>query len=149
MIGVPVPWVFVLAYLCGVAIDLAFPLRPPLEAMTAVKLFGGVLFIAGALVAGWGWMMFWKARTTRVPGKESSSLVTGGPYRFMRNPMYVGLTLAYLGEAGMLTQIWPLLFLPLVLVYLNRVVIPLEERKLKEVFGTSYDDYRLRVHRWI
>lgn len=149
MIGVPVPWVFVLAYLCGVAIDLAFPLRPPLEAMTEVKLLGGVLFLAGAVIAGWGWMMFWKARTTRVPGKESSSLVTGGPYRFMRNPMYVGLTLAYVGEAGMLTEIWPLLFLPLVLVYLNRVVIPLEERKLGEVFGTSYDDYRLRVHRWI
>jgi len=63
--------------------------------------------------------------------------------------MYVGLTLAYLGEAGMLTQIWPLLFLPLVLVYLNAVVIPLEERKLAEVFGPSYDDYRHRVRRWI
>lgn len=67
----------------------------------------------------------------------------------MRNPMYVGLTLAYLGEAGMLTQIWPVLFLPLVLIYLNRVVIPLEEQKLTEVFGSAYDDYRRRVHRWI
>ena len=149
MIAVPVPWVFVLASLCGVAIDVAFPLRPPLEMMTVVKLAGGVLFVAGAVIAGWGWIMFWKADTTRVPGEASSSLVTHGPYRYMRNPMYVGLTLAYLGEAGMLTQIWPLLFLPLVLFYLNRVVIPLEEQKLTEVFGSAYDEYRRRVHRWI
>lgn len=138
-----------MAYLCGVAIDLALPLRPPLDMMTVVKLAGGILFLAGAAIAGWGWAIFWKARTTRVPGEASSSLVTRGPYRYMRNPMYVGLTLAYLGEAGMLTQIWPVLFLPLVLIYLNRVVIPLEEQKLTEVFGSAYDDYRRRVHRWI
>jgi len=149
VIAVPVPWVFVLAYLCGVMVDLAYPLRPPLGATTGVKIAGALLFLIGAIIAGWGWVMFWKARTTRVPGNESSSLVTGGPYRSTRNPMYVGLTLAYLGEAGMLTQIWPLLFLPLVLVYLNAVVIPLEERKLAEVFGPSYDDYRHRVRRWI
>ena len=149
MTAVPVPWVFVLAYLCGVVIDLALPLRPPLETMTVVKLAGGVLFLVGAVIAGWGWIMFWKARTTRVPGESSSSLVTRGPYRYMRNPMYVGLTLAYLGEAGMLTHIWPVLFLPVVLIYLNRVVIPLEEHKLTEVFGPAYEEYRRRVHRWI
>ena len=66
--------------------------------------------------------------------RGSTTLVTSGPYRFTRNPMYVGLSLAYLGEAGLLKQIWPLLLLPLVLAYLNGTVIPVEEARLKEVF---------------
>jgi protein-S-isoprenylcysteine O-methyltransferase Ste14 len=77
------------------------------------------------------------------------SLVTSGPYRKSRNPMYVGLALAYLGEAGMLRQVWPALLLPLVLAYLNWVVIPVEEARLTEVFCEAYDSYRSNVRRWI
>ena len=63
--------------------------------------------------------------------------------------MYVGLTFAYIGEAALLHQIWPVMLLPLVLAYINWVVIPLEESKLKEVFGAEYEDYQVRVGRWI
>jgi len=63
--------------------------------------------------------------------------------------MYVGLTLAYLGEAAMLRQVWPVILLPLVLVYLNWVVIPLEQAKLTEVFGEDYERYCERVRRWV
>jgi protein-S-isoprenylcysteine O-methyltransferase Ste14 len=63
--------------------------------------------------------------------------------------MYVGLTLAYLAEAAILRQAWPLIFLPLVLAYLNYVVIPVEEAKLTEVFGDAYDRYRSSVRRWL
>jgi protein-S-isoprenylcysteine O-methyltransferase Ste14 len=63
--------------------------------------------------------------------------------------MYVGLTLAYLGEAGLLRQIWPLAVLPLVLAYLEWMVIPLEETRLLETFGEEYEAYRRRVRRWI
>jgi protein-S-isoprenylcysteine O-methyltransferase Ste14 len=75
--------------------------------------------------------------------------VTSGPYRFTRNPMYVGLTCVYLGEAGLLKQIWPVLFLPLMIAYLNWTVIPLEEGKLTEAFRGDYLEYRSRVRRWI
>jgi len=146
---VPVPWVFVLAYLCGVGLEYALPLiHPALETLAAVKVVGGVLFIAGAALAGWGWLTFRRARTTTVPGQESSRLVTWGPYRFSRNPMYAGLSVAYVGEAGMLGQVWPLLLLPFVVAYLNSVVIPVEERKLREVFGDVYEQYRRQVRRW-
>jgi len=146
---VPVPWVFVLAYLCGVGLEYALPLLDPaLKALAAVKVVGGGLFIAGAALAGWGWLTFRRARTTTVPGQASSRLVTWGPYRFSRNPMYTGLSVAYVGEAGMLVQIWPLLLLPLVVAYLNWVVIPVEERKLREVFGDVYEQYRRQVRRW-
>jgi len=146
---VPVPWVFVLNYLLGVAVHVAFPLRPAWNLPLDVDVAGVVLFVLGVALAGWGWYTFYRAGTTRVPGRPSTTLVTWGPYRFTRNPMYVGLSLAYLGEACLLHQLWPALLLPLTLVYLNLVVVPVEEAKLREVFGASYDAYRVRVRRWL
>jgi len=149
LMRVPVPWVFVLAYLAGVGLEFAYPSHTGTGPLYGVRVAGGVLFVIGAVIAGWGLLIFYRARTTTVPGKMSSKLVTRGPYRFSRNPMYVSLAIAYLGEAGILKQIWPLLFLPLTLAYLNWVVIPVEEERLTEAFGADYERYRARVRRWI
>jgi protein-S-isoprenylcysteine O-methyltransferase Ste14 len=149
LLRVPVPWVFVLTYLAGVGIESALHAGRLLPNSTLLTSAGRILFIAGAGLAGWGWLIFWRARTTRVPGQASSTLVTGGPYRWIRNPMYVGLSLAYLGEAAILHQIVPALLLPLTIVYLNRVVIPVEEERLHSVFGAEYQQYQNRVRRWL
>jgi protein-S-isoprenylcysteine O-methyltransferase Ste14 len=149
LLKVPVPWVFVLTYLVGVGVEFAAHHRGPIEAHPNVAIAGGALFAIGAVIAGWGLLTFRRARTTTVPGQASSQLVTWGPYRFTRNPMYVGLTLAYLGEAGILRQFWPIVVAPLVLAYVNWIVIPVEEAKLREVFGAEYERYRARVPRWI
>jgi len=103
----------------------------------------------GASIAASGLVTFKKAGTTTIPGQLSSQLVTWGPYRFSRNPMYVGLTIAYLGEAGILTHVWSVVLLPLILVYLNFGVIPVEESKLRQVFGEEYEHYQMAVRRWI
>jgi protein-S-isoprenylcysteine O-methyltransferase Ste14 len=145
---VPVPWVFVLTYLVGVGVEYAWPIHA-IKALPSVSVAGGVLFVIGAAIAGWGLLTFRRADTTTVPGRASARLVTWGPYRFSRNPMYVGLTLAYLGEAGILRQVWPMLLLPLTVAYVNWVVIPVEEGKLTEVFGEEYKRYRARVRRWV
>jgi protein-S-isoprenylcysteine O-methyltransferase Ste14 len=148
LLHVPVPWVFVLAYLLGVCVEVSFPLDFPRRVPRA-ELGGAVLFAAGALLAGWGLTLFRSNRTTTVPGRVSARLVTWGPYRFTRNPMYVGLTLAYLGEAGLTRQFWPLALLPLVVLYLNAVVIPLEETRLEAAFPAEYPAYKAAVRRWI
>ena len=148
-VGIPVPWVFVLMYLVGVGLEHIAPVRVPLEAPSRVIFAGAVLFCIGAAVAGWSWVLFHKAATTRVPGQPSTTLVTWGPYRRSRNPMYVGLALAYLGEAGMLRQVWPVLVLPLTVAYLNWIVIPIEEARLLEVFDGAYTKYQASVRRWI
>jgi len=60
----------------------------------------GMLFAIGAVIASWSLLILHRARTTTVPGRASTKLVTWGPYRFTRNPMYVGLVCAYLGGRG-------------------------------------------------
>jgi protein-S-isoprenylcysteine O-methyltransferase Ste14 len=62
--------------------------------------------------------------------------------------MYVGLTLAYLREMGLQLQYAPIAPLVLVLLYVNGVVIPLEESRLTERFGQTYVDYCQRTRRW-
>lgn len=150
MMRVPPPWLFILTYLLGVAIQRAVPLGiiSP-ERASLIRVFGFVLVVAGIAFAASALGIFKKANTTTVPFEKPSSLVISGPYRFTRNPMYVGLTLLYLGVAGTRTEIWPVIVLPLMLAYVNFVVIPVEERNLAGVFGESYDQYRAKVRRWL
>jgi protein-S-isoprenylcysteine O-methyltransferase Ste14 len=149
LLRVPVPWVFVLNFLLGTALEFLIPTTILREHGSASMTSGAVLMTFGAVIAGSGLAIFYTARTTTVPGRTSAKLVTWGPYRFTRNPMYVGLTFAYLGEAGLVKEMWPIVLLPLMLAYLNWTVIPVEEAKLQEVFSDEYQMYRSRVRRWI
>ena len=145
----PVPWVFVLAFLLGVGLQFLLPLGSTSSTLSGLAWVAGlVLFAAGAVIAGWGLVIFRRLRTTTTPGENPNSLVTSGPYRFSRNPMYLGLVLAYLGEQAMLVLAWPLLFLVLTIGYVNWFVIPVEEASLR-AFGPAYDAYCARVRRWI
>lgn len=148
LLHVPVPWVFVLTYLLGVVLEHVHHGTLSPTAALVSKTVGAVLFAVGAVIAGWGLVLFGKAKTTTVPGKLSGKLVTWGPYRFTRNPMYVGLVLAYLGEAGLLKQVWPIVLLPFTVAYINWTVIPVEEARLEEAFPNEYKQYRLQVRRW-
>jgi protein-S-isoprenylcysteine O-methyltransferase Ste14 len=150
LMRVPVPWVFVLTYLIGAGLEHVWPVQIGRDVSGRLTLsVGVVLFALGAIVAGWGLVTFHAAHTTTVPGQSSSQLVTWGPYRFSRNPMYVGLTSAYVGEAFLLRHLWPIGLLPLALAYVNWVVIPVEQAKLTEVFDREYAAYRQRVRRWL
>ena len=150
LLNIPVPWVFVLGYLLGLIPQFIVPIIiHSQKAIKVIKISGGSLFIAGAFLATWSLLIFRKARTTTTPGQTSNKLVTSGPYRISRNPMYVSLTLAYLGEAGLLVQLWPVIVLPLTLAYINLIVIPLEEEVLRRDFRGEYENYCLRVRRWL
>ena len=150
LLKIPVPWVFVLGYVAGLVLQVWLPHGTLSQRAKWVSVgVGAGLFALGVVIAGWGLTLFRQASTTTVPGERSELLVTRGPYRLTQNPMYVGLTLAYLGEAGLLRQVWPLVVLPLVLAYLQWVVIPLEESRLRERFGAEYVAYCRRVRRWI
>ena len=149
LMRVPVPWVFVLAYLVGVVLQAFIPIPIGAETRRVARIAGVVGLTAGVALAVWALVIFRTVRTTTVPFGKSSALVTWGPYRFSRNPMYVALTLAYLGEAGILGQVWPLPLLLLTLVYVNGTLIPFEESSLQETFGDAYAQYRASVRRWV
>ena len=63
--------------------------------------------------------------------------------------MYVGLTFIYIGVAATRLEVWPLIVLPFLVGYVNFVVIPVEERRLHDVFGDAYQQYSARVRRWL
>ena len=150
LLHIPVPWVYVLTYLVALIPQLIFPIKiQSQEALTIIKITGLVLFAIGAFFAAWSLIIFHRARTTTTPGEKSTKLVMCGPYRISRNPMYMSLILAYIGEAGFLTQAWPVLFLPMALIYINRIVIPLEEEILKKDFKEVYENNIAGVHRWL
>jgi protein-S-isoprenylcysteine O-methyltransferase Ste14 len=153
LLHVPVPWVFVLTYLIGVVLEFAIPLHIRFHIRSAwlvgPGVVGAVLFSSGAAIAGWSLLIFRKAGTTTVPGRSSRQLVTWGPDRISRNPMYVALVLAYLGEAALLRQLGPVILLPATIAYIHWIVIPVEEARLREVFQEAYDEYRAHVRRWI
>jgi protein-S-isoprenylcysteine O-methyltransferase Ste14 len=75
--------------------------------------------------------------------------VAEGPYRFTRNPIYLGFTLVYGGVTALANSPWGALLLPFVLVLMQRGVIQREERYLERVFGEEYLQYKTRVRRWI
>jgi protein-S-isoprenylcysteine O-methyltransferase Ste14 len=110
---------------------------------------GWTVFWLGMIVAHSGVLTFWIAGTTMFPFKEASRLVTHGPYRFTRNPMYLGLTLAYVGLSLALNTAWPLILLPLMLWLLIATVIQPEEKYLTAEFGEEYVSYTKRVRRWM
>jgi protein-S-isoprenylcysteine O-methyltransferase Ste14 len=109
---------------------------------------GLVTLIGGAALGGWFWASMRAARTPVDVRRSPTQLVVDGPFRFSRNPGYVGLTLVYTGVSLLAGGRWPLLLLPGVVAAVDRGVIQAEERHLQRRFGREYDRYRRRVRRW-
>ena len=109
------------------------------------------LFALGVLCAASAAVAFRRWNTTINPHKpeESRSLVRSGPFRFTRNPMYLGLLTVLLGWAAWLGAPWSLLGPVVFFLYIQRFQIAPEERVLVEKFGEEYQQYRRAVRRWL
>jgi protein-S-isoprenylcysteine O-methyltransferase Ste14 len=146
----PPPFLFVIGLLVGWLLDRYwFPLPLSRFGGSAVKPLGWVLLALGIILAAWGIATFFRAKTAINPHLSASQLVTHGPYRFTRNPMYTGLTAQYLGLAALLDSAWPIIVLPIVLLVLVRTVISREEAYLNDAFSADYGAYTARVRRWL
>ncbi len=148
MLKIPPPiWAFVYV-LIGAAVSwsLGWPRLPgpPFAPL-------GIALVALALIPPvWAVALFQREGTEIKPTSPTNSkLVTRGPYRFTRNPMYLGLIVASLGIALWVGS-WPMLLAPAALFATASLVhIPFEEAKMRRQFGAAYDDYLRRVRRWV
>ena len=107
------------------------------------------LVVGGLLLDGMAAGTFRRFGTAPEPWKPSTALVEAGPYKFSRNPIYVGFAITYAGLAVAMDSLWALALLIPCLVVVDRGVIVREERYLEAKFGQPYRDYKARVRRWL
>lgn len=109
---------------------------------------GWLVLAAGLSLFAWTLWTFRCHRTTVNPYAGAAALCTGGPFRYSRNPIYVGDWLLMAGAALLLNTLWPWVFAPLVWFAIRYGVIRHEEAHLEAKFGDAYRAYRARVRRW-
>lgn len=139
-----------LIYLVAVAFVLALHARHPLPLANgwwAIVLGGGLIGGGGLLVA-WAFRTMAGAGTTGSPFGQATALVTDGPFRFGRNPIYLAMTGMYLGVGLVANTWWAVGVLPLMLLVVRFCVIHREEHRLERQFGEVYQAYAARVRRW-
>ncbi|HEX9393986.1 MAG TPA: isoprenylcysteine carboxylmethyltransferase family protein [Gemmatimonadales bacterium] len=110
---------------------------------------GAALVVVGVVLAISGAVTFRRAGTSPNPMKPSTTVVMHGPYRFTRNPMYLGMTVLTIGGAVWLNTAWLLILLVPALAVMRWHVIAREEAYLEEKFGEPYREYKRRVRRWL
>ncbi|MEL7303304.1 MAG: isoprenylcysteine carboxylmethyltransferase family protein [Pseudomonadota bacterium] len=115
----------------------------------AAQLIGRSIGIAGLLLMAWaGWTMY-RARTNILPHKGADRLVTHGPFRRFRNPIYLADTMVLLGAAEITQNIWFAIAAAVFVPAVTWLAILPEEAHLRRRFGDEYEAYFERSRRWI
>lgn len=145
---IPPPWIFLAALGCGALVQRYAPVALFAHAWGGV-LAGGLLTVAGVALSTWVVFCFRRSDTPVSPLRPSRELVVSGPYRFSRNPDYIGQALIHAGFALAFNAAWVLLALVPALGLVRYAVIAPEERYLRVLFGERYAGYCRRVRRWL
>jgi protein-S-isoprenylcysteine O-methyltransferase Ste14 len=143
----PPPVIFLGALVLGLILQQVWPLSL-LAGSLAARVAGGCLMLGGLALSGAVMHHFGKAGTPVIPWKETRRLVVSGPYRFSRNPDYVGQAMVVCGLGLLLAIPWVYPALLPALLIVRYGVIAREERYLERRFGEEYRQYRVRVRRW-
>ena len=111
---------------------------------------GWIFFAIGFAVSASGRRAFAKADTEVMPAsRRNSHLVVAGPFSMTRNPMYVGILIALFGLAVVLGTFAGFIAAIVFFIFVDRVSIPYEEKKMEAQFGEDYVAYQKRVRRWV
>jgi protein-S-isoprenylcysteine O-methyltransferase Ste14 len=145
-VAVPPPLLFATGLGLGLA---AGRLQPDAEERARfARVVGGASVVAG-IALGLAAIRELKAAGTHLdPFKPTTALVTGGVFRYTRNPAYVGATSIYVGIAMYASSLPAFVALPVVLALLDHFVVSREERYLERRFGDAYASYYAAVPRW-
>lgn len=133
----------------GYVAERIWPL-PPLTDLGLARVVLHFSCMAAAFILGaWALAALRRANTPADAGSPTRSLVTGGPYRFSRNPLYVALMLTYAAFTLLMDSRWMSALLPVLFLLLHFGVVRREERYLERKFGNGYTAYTSRVRRWL
>lgn len=113
------------------------------------RIVGIVFLLAGGALVAWGARTMRAAGTNIDPKQPALALVTAGPFRWSRNPLYLANLIIYVGTTLVIDALWPFVLLVPLIALLEWGVIRREERYLSRTFGEPYDTYRARVRRWL
>lgn len=143
----PPPAIFAISLLAGALLDRVWPLAPPPGAWRTIA--GAALLLAGVALDVAAIAPMARRGTTLLPWGRASALVTSGPFRFSRNPIYMGYAIECVGIALVIGSWWALLLFVAAVYVVDAYVIPREEAHLRAVFGDEYAHYQARVRRWL
>ena len=143
----PPPLIYAGALLAGLAANRIYPVRFLPRGLS--RLVGWPSVAAGLAIGLSGFREMKRAGTNVQTRKPTTTIVEAGPYRYTRNPLYVGMTLMYAGFTARANALPAALLLPAVLAVMRRGVIEREEHYLERKFGDEYLRYKGRVRRWI
>ena len=110
---------------------------------------GYALVIIGLMLPVSAANQFMQAHTTLDPHGSVKEVVTSGPYKLSRNPIYLGFVCLLIGFTFIFKTCWGLILSPLFLVLLNMLVVKHEEVYLEKKFGDRYTSYKAHVRRWL
>lgn len=143
----PPPLIYVATFLTSLLLNTRRPLLflpSPLKNMLGTSLIG-----TAATILFFSFREMRRAGTNVNPELPATALVTQGPFQFTRNPLYLSVTLIYIGLATLVNTLWAIFLLPVPLFITQRYVIEREERYLEDKFGGNYTQYKARVRRWL
>jgi protein-S-isoprenylcysteine O-methyltransferase Ste14 len=144
----PPPLLFLACLLAGWGLGFVHPLGTGLPRALRLGL-GSILLLLAFLNAGSALLTFRRWRTTVKPNGEASALLSSGPFRWTRNPLYLSLAAVLAGCGLTRNSGWMLLLVPGLVLLLDRLVIAREEVRLRSQFGDDYLAYTQRVRRWL
>jgi protein-S-isoprenylcysteine O-methyltransferase Ste14 len=143
----PPPLIYAGALLAGLLANRRYHI--PFLPRRVARTLGWPLLACGLGVGFLGTREMRRAETNVDPYKPATTVVTGGPFRFTRNPLYLSMTLIYGGISALANALPAALLLLIVLRLMQRGVIEREERYLESKFGDEYIEYKGKVPRWI
>ncbi len=134
----------IISYFLTRILALSFPIS-----RTLLGAIGGTCLIISIVIKALSVMSFRKHKTSIIPDRPSTFLMTNGIFKYSRNPIYLSFCLAFFSLSLLLNSPMTLLFLPIVFLWLRYSVIAKEEAYLARHFGTAYIDYTRQTRRWL
>ena len=142
----PIAWA--IAVLAGLVLNWFIPLRF-VPAPVPAGWLGALVFVLALALVAWAFTTMTRAGSNVPTDRPTTMVVDTGPYRFTRNPIYLGIMLALIGLAIALDNLWLLLALAPFALVIRYGVVAREEAYLERKFGDIYRGYRTRVRRWL